>query len=375
MKRNLFPLYLTALVFIGMAFICGCGASPQGTAIPAFDFIASREPALFSADVTFDADLVIIFTNPITYPASSVLTDLASWCSSFGCHTAGIPSTFEVTWSPDMREARISIEGWGNNMGRVQIMNYYPLIDDHGNVLPPFSRIWEYDLEGAPTSYSISGSISGGPANCLVYVFASTQESFQDPLLFMAASAGYGNPYNYSLTGMPPGNYYIAAFRDVNGHGITFEPGNYWGTYEGGSIHVGPNITGRNFTINGIPYPFNWFFVSGEVTSEAQYATYEVFVGLWPTAYGSVTGEPLDWYGIGTGETISYLLYYGTTEASMDFYVAGVRFVVSPPGTSEVQSGDLWGQYRDTGSLEAVHALPYATVEGINFTINSTFEP
>ena len=110
------------------------------------------------------------------------------------------------------------------------------------------------------------------------------------------------------------------------------------------------------------------YTISGQITSDAVYATFEVDVVLLNAEDTSILAIS-QW---GSGESVNYTAVYKTRINPLKVYVLGGRRIKSPPGASYYSSGDLVGFYRnyptDYTSIEVNAQSPNRT--GINFRLN-----
>ncbi len=240
---------LTSLIGISIYIIgCGQGAVVSDEPPPAF-YIVNRSPTIGATDVAPTENIVITFSNPLLI--KEVLTLVATLQS----HTAGNPSTIEVVWSNYYKTATLSIEGWDNPNGRVHIFAGTNILDIHGQVLPLGTPISNYGLVGAPPAYNIKGTVDGGTAGKWVFVLAvTTTEGLAEDTTF-GIDIGTANPFSYFITGLPPGWYYVGAFRDENNNGLenageVGDFGNIYPTFTSpSSIEVPPSTSEVDFTL------------------------------------------------------------------------------------------------------------------------------
>lgn len=242
-------LLFALLIAVGF-YVLGCG---QGAILEEKEvvqhpfYIVSVSPELGATNVSPTGEVKIVFSNSLL-TAEAFLPKIATGPA----HTAGLtnPLSLNFIYSNNGRTVSLTVEGWDNPHGHVQIITTADITDEYGNVLPAGITLWDYGLVGAPPTYRIAGSVSGGTGSKIAYVYATT--TTEPSATIFGYAVGTGNPFVYTIYGLSTGEYYIVTIRDEDESGDP-TPGDYIGAYPDitnpTSLEVPPNRPGINLTM------------------------------------------------------------------------------------------------------------------------------
>ena len=345
-------LFALLAAVAGHVLGCGQGAILEEKEIVEHPFyIVSVSPELGATNVPPTGEVKIIFSNSLL-TAEAFLTKIATGPA----HTAGLtnPLSLNFIYSNGGRTVSLSVEGWDNPHGHVQIITTADITDEYGNVLPAGITLWDYGLVGAPTTYTIAGRATGGTAGRTIYVYAATTSEPQDPGDLVGMAVGTANPFDYTIYALSAGRYYIVAVRDEDGSGAEPKEGDYIGTYPSltspTSVEVPTSKSGIDFALTKYS-TLPAHSISGTVSGGLD--TREAWVGAFLEDPMITYNDPVTYEIVGPGANPSYTLH---GLYAMKYYIGGYRDNVGAGFSGPPITGDAWGMYPSTVSPASVDA-------------------
>ena len=156
-----------------------------------------------------------------------------------------------------------------------EVQNYFtnPLDSDSDNDgLPDGEEVLDYHTNPLRcTAMTISGTVSyAGPQTGTIWVVAMPVPSGMNGEIFTHLAA----PGVYTLTNMPPGDYFVCAWRDTNGNGM-YEEWEPYGTFFVNPAHFDDDrrnqdvlLSAPDADVDGLPdwWEIGWF---GDVVSQS----------------------------------------------------------------------------------------------------------